>query len=189
MKKIFIDAGAHDGVLTLEYYIVLQERLNGCEIHFFEPLQFSFELLTKNIPVFKDKYQSYTYYMYNKAVWIADETNDFYEAIDVWGNVGSTLHKNKKEKLKLEEPQLTECIDIEKFIINNFSKEDYIVLKLDVEGSEYKIIEHLLENDNAINYINELLIEWHDNFYDNSNSGNLIKLLNDKQINHSAWTL
>ncbi len=189
MKKIFIDAGAHDGVLTFEHYIIHQDNLKECEVHFFEPLSFTFDFLEKNILNFKEKYPKYNYFLYNKAVWIADEENKFYEAIDIYGNVGSTLHANKKELLKLNDPELVECVDIEKFIINNFTTDDYIVLKLDVEGSEYAIIEHLLKNNNAIHYLNELLIEWHDTFYVNTNSQNLLNELREKNINHSQWIL
>ena len=42
---------------------------------------------------------------------------------------------------------------ISEWIKENFSTEDYIILKLDVEGSEYEVIPDLLKTG-AIEYIN-----------------------------------
>lgn len=189
MKNIFIDAGAHDGVLTFEHFIIHQKHLEGCEVHFFEPLSYTYDWLLHRIDNFKKTYSGYTFIPYHKAVWVKNEINNFYEAIGSYGNVGSTLHADKKEPLKLDAPEKVECIDIEDFILKNFDKEDYITLKLDVEGSEYEILNHLLNNNNAIYYINEILIEWHDSFYDNVNPQDLIDRLNEKNIKHNAWLL
>jgi FkbM family methyltransferase len=66
------------------------------------------------------------------------------------------------EKLfQWSEPVLVECIDFSKWIKDSFSKDDYIFVKMDVEGSEYKILPKMIE-DNSIQYINSLVIEWHD---------------------------
>lgn len=189
MKKIFIDAGAHNGIATFEHYIIHRKDLVPCDIYYFEPLNDTYNVLYEEAKRFRVQYPDYNHYTFHQAVWIKEEKLNFFEAIDMYGTVGSTLHADKKEKLKLDSPELVECIDIEKFILDNFQKDDYIVLKLDVEGSEYKIIEHLLKNDNAIHYLNELLVEWHDNFYDNANSNQLTELLNQKQINHTLWLL
>ena len=51
----------------------------------------------------------------------------------------------------------------------NFDENDYIVVKLDIEGAEYEVIESML-NSGAINRVNELYIEWHDHFFPNKNS-------------------
>jgi hypothetical protein len=44
--------------------------------------------------------------------------------------------------------------------MDSFSKEDYIVLKVDIEGAEYEVLEKMFE-DGSIEYIDELYIEWH----------------------------
>ena len=62
-------------------------------------------------------------------------------------------------KLDLEKIEV-ETIDLPKWIKNNFKKDDYIILKLDVEGAEYEIIKKLFEVE-AIEYINEIFIEFH----------------------------
>ena len=60
-----------------------------------------------------------------------------------------------------EEPVSVECIDFSKWIKDNFSKEDYIFVKMDIEGSEYKILPKMIE-DGTMSYIDTLVIEWHD---------------------------
>ena len=46
------------------------------------------------------------------------------------------------------------------FISENFSVDDYVILKLDVEGAEYSILKNLLDK-NKMSYINEIYLEWH----------------------------
>ena len=58
-------------------------------------------------------------------------------------------------------PQLPICewmIDDMKFKLN-----DYVVIKLDIEGGEYPIMQHIWDyhNDECISLIDEMFIEWH----------------------------
>ncbi len=74
---------------------------------------------------------------------------------------GSTLLNNKNtgniDKNKFIH---VETIDFAKYIIDNFNKDDYIVLKIDIEGEEYNLLEHMVETG-AIFYINKIYCEWH----------------------------
>jgi len=54
-----------------------------------------------------------------------------------------------------------ESIDISQWILDSFSKDDHIVMKMDIEGSEYEVLPKMI-NDGSITYINHLWIEWHD---------------------------
>lgn len=64
-------------------------------------------------------------------------------------------------KLEFDEPVDVECIDFSKWVIDNINKDDFAVLKMDIEGSEYRVLPKMIE-DRSILYINELVIEWHD---------------------------
>ena len=57
-------------------------------------------------------------------------------------------------------PIEVECVDLDKWIKGNFNKTDFIVLKLDIEGAEYKVLPHMIKNG-SIDYINHIFIEWH----------------------------
>ena len=52
-----------------------------------------------------------------------------------------------------------QCIDLSDWIIKNLSKDDHNIIKIDIEGAEYKVIEHLLETE-AHDYIDEWLVEF-----------------------------
>jgi FkbM family methyltransferase len=54
-----------------------------------------------------------------------------------------------------------ESIDLSQWVIDNFSKDDFIVLKMDIEGAEYEVLPKMIE-DGSIEYINQAFIEWHD---------------------------
>jgi FkbM family methyltransferase len=64
-------------------------------------------------------------------------------------------------KLVFKEFSEVDSIDLSKWILDNFSDGDLIVLKMDIEGSEYKVLPKMI-NDNSINLISTLIIEWHD---------------------------
>jgi FkbM family methyltransferase len=53
-----------------------------------------------------------------------------------------------------------ECIDLCEFIKERFNKEDHIVIKLDVEGAEYPILEKMIK-ENIIDYVNIFYVEFH----------------------------
>ncbi len=56
-------------------------------------------------------------------------------------------------------PEFVQCLDISEWLFKNLSKDNYNVLKIDIEGSEYKVIDHLL-NTGAHELIDEWLVEF-----------------------------
>jgi len=145
MRKIFLDCGAHCGCSRR----LIEETRPGFEIFSFEPdpelNQFCPDLI-------------------NKAVWIENCEKVFYK-FGIYG--GSSLSLTRAELLKIRKPNYWDrqdikvtCIDLNEFILQ-FNKDDYIVLKLDIEGAEYEVIPHLIEGG-SIRYVNEFYIEWHD---------------------------
>ncbi len=166
MKKIFIDGGARTGE-SLEIIRRYMPEYLDHDFVFYEPNPNYISDLSK---ICKEN-PNYKYV--EGAIWNKNSNSDFYIAIDVYGDVGSTLHINKHENLDRENPLNVRTFDIVD-IVNDFDEEDYVVLKLDVEGSEYDIVKRLIESGNA-HKINEYLIEWHDQFYDGKNRFELIE--------------
>jgi FkbM family methyltransferase len=75
--------------------------------------------------------------------------------------VGSTLcHKKKSGHIRKDKFIKVKTIDLSKYIMSNFKEEDYIVLKMDIEGKEYDVLEHMIKTG-AIKYIDKLYCEWH----------------------------
>ena len=96
------------------------------------------------------------------AAWIYDGEIDFYLGKDKKQRPLSQASSliPSKNNVDSSDPVKVECIDFSKWVIDNFDKEDYIILKLDIEGAEYDVLEKMLE-DNSIDYINELYVEFH----------------------------
>ncbi len=54
---------------------------------------------------------------------------------------------------------LTQCIDLSAWIKTNVSKENFNILKLDIEGAEYQVVRHLLDTE-AHEYIDQWMVEF-----------------------------
>jgi hypothetical protein len=108
---------------------------------------------------------------------------------------GSTLIKSKivdyKNKVSNDELPNILCDTIKLsdiiFYASNFKNLE-IVLKLDVEGSEYEILDDLFYTD-AIKHITKFFCEFHYERIglDNSVHDNIVKKLNDIQLNPIHW--
>ena len=147
-RKIFIDAGANDGS-SVELFRKAFKDHDEYDIYSFEPnLEFENKLKEKDIH----------YSM--SAVWIFDGEVEFY----VDSNrrmLGSTLIKEKTTgALDRGNPSVVKCIDFDQWIRYTFKKTDYIIVKLDIEGAEWKVLDKMIEGG-SIEYIDELYGEWH----------------------------
>lgn len=162
MKKVFIDGGAHKGE-AIEVLLDKREDLQGCVAHFFEPNPDLINLLED----FAKDNKNYEIIVHHSALWIEDGEIDFLESIARWNTLASTVVDSMNEiwglKLDRENPKKVPSVSLSKFL-EQFSDDDYVVVKLDIEGSEYYVIEDLF-NSGAINKIDELFIEWHDHFF------------------------
>lgn len=52
-----------------------------------------------------------------------------------------------------------DCISISD-VLNKYDDDDFILVKMDIEGSEFSVLRKALE-DNTISKINDLWVEWH----------------------------
>jgi len=149
MNKIFIDCGAHLGE-SVELFQQKWTDWAEYQIHSFEA--------EKSLYTNFDKFLSLpNFTLHKKAVWVEDGMIDFYSdrSREKWGgSINSTkIHT-------ADNPTSIECINLSNWIISNFNKTDLIILKLDIEGSEYDLIDHLISTG-AISYINVLYVEYH----------------------------
>jgi FkbM family methyltransferase len=149
MKKIFLDCGGNIGLAI--------DRFKKSSLYSPDFIIYSFEPLPMCNKQYKDRKDII---FSDKAVWISDSYLDFYISRRHKG-VGSTL---KKEKFScdpdFEHPIKVKCFDFSKWIIDNFTKEHCIILKMDIEGSEYDVLEKMI-SDGSIYYIKKAFIEFH----------------------------
>ena len=77
--------------------------------------------------------------------------------INYWG---SSLHHEHDDVKKSNYTKVyVKALDISK-IIDKYSKDDYVILKIDIEGSEFALLEHLIERG-TIFKIDYIAIEFH----------------------------
>lgn len=165
-RKIFLDCGTHLGQ-GIEETSKLIRIDDTWEVFTWEANPHTFN----KFPVEKFSYLT-KLTRFQKAI------NDFDGSIDL--NIHSVEEKNLKDSgmgssiIDLNEwnevnnihegsftgTQKIECIDFSKWIQSNCSEEDYIIVKMDIEGAEYQVLEKMIADD-TLKYIHFIYIEWH----------------------------
>lgn len=188
MRKVLIDCGGNLG----QGYEDLKRRLNinnNWDVYIFEPNKRCYDILV-------EKYNDENIKIINKAVFIYDGEINFYIPKNDEYSVGSTIHKNFHNSVVdnlYDEYVVVESVNLSKFIDKIIDKEIY--LKLDVEGSEYDIIEMMI-NDETINKIEKVFVEFHNEYastelnekYNLDNrKNNIIEYFNSNNIKHEIW--
>jgi len=150
MRKIFLDCGSNRG-----QSIVGAKKQFGSDIEIY-----SFEAVSILYDKLIDKWSTDSkVHLYNNAVWDKEDIVKIYISTE-WSDA-STLYLEKFDrKINQDLYNEVDSIDLSDFIKNNFTPEDYIILKLDIEGAEYDVLYHLAQTG-VLSYINELWGEWH----------------------------
>ena len=169
-RKIFIDCGAHqlegisqfvnDGIVSKDFEVYMFEPNSACDT--FNRVKNS--KLLENILV----------NFHEKAVWDEDVVLNFNQEHfkisrsgspsdgksdrDGWGSsvAGEMQHGGYLTQIKVQ------AFDFSNFI-SRFNDNDLIICKLDVEGSEYRVLRRLISTG-EIKKINSLYVEFHAHF-------------------------
>ncbi len=157
MRKIYIDGGAYDGDtirLFKEGGIVQRDDLEEFEIFAFEPLSELPDIIHKAMGTYDGKVK----FAWNRdrpmASTIEKESRLFNTGIVPFHPKDPKLKKNQTEKVEVE------IFDFPKWFKKNFTKDDYIILKLDIEGSEFAILEKMIK-ERTISWVDKLYCEFH----------------------------
>jgi FkbM family methyltransferase len=173
MKKIFLDCGTHFGQ-GLRHMIKHKKIDSTWDVHSWEANPHTYRFL---IDQSCDDIKFVN--LYNSAV------ANFDGEIEI--NIETTKQKNSQNLTdfgqgssiisidewdsgkhigKFEKKEKVSCIDFSLWIQQKFLKDDFIIIKLDIEGAEYDLLEKMI-HDNTIDYIDEFYIEWHSRFFKN----------------------
>lgn len=180
MIKYFIDCGAHCG----ESILMAKQRFGeNTVVISFEPIPGLAKQLQE---IHKD---NPTINIQNSAVWINNDVKKFHLSEEYTdGSSLLTSLNNLREEHYIEIP----CFDLSSWIKETFNPNDYIILKLDIEGAEYEVLNKLIE-DGTINMINEFWGEWHDMKIDDKYTLELSKkiynYLKDNNIKFNEWEI
>lgn len=158
-KKVFIDGGFHLGEGLAEFKQMLNIT-NEWEIHAFEP----------NTHCNNSMVNEPNVHFHRKAIWVEDgqqmfncENNNATNSpkknstsnLDGWGSCLTNIQSSHT----FDQQILVETVDFSSFISQFDGCEVYC--KLDIEGSEFKVLRKLLSSGN-LSIIKELWVEWHD---------------------------
>jgi len=179
--KVFIDLGTYNGNVMKEAY----KRYSDFDLFIgFEPMPDLYKKTKKRFAS-NNKISIKRYAAGTKNIdGVKLYTNIATKNNKTFIGKGSTLFKDKiSGGINKDQFVLVDIIDFSEYLSNKFKNDDYIILKIDIEGEEYDLLEHLINTGN-ISFINELYCEWHYNKIDNKNiteerHNKLIKNLNE----------
>ena len=149
MKKIFLDCGTHYGE-GLNNFIDVFNIDKEWEVYSFEPNPYLWKEHIDN-----NEYDNIHYI--NKAIYINNDSITFniaYPNTDASSIYKKHIGDNYHGSVEVE------CLDLSEFILNNFSKDDFIVIKMDIEGAEYEVLRKMIKEGSLL-YINDLYVEFH----------------------------
>lgn len=151
-RRIYIDLGANVGDTVSQY----MEKSSRSQIYAFEPNP----KLAKHL---KKRFKGQNVFVSAKAAWIIDGVMTLYLGHDL----SSTLVKGKIQSVDYPEFNITykrktlvQTIDFARWLLEHVSFDDYVVIKMDIEGSEYKVLQRLVDTD-AIDLVDVIYCEFH----------------------------
>lgn len=119
------------------------------------------------------------------AAWI-DKGDVSFAVEETEESLGSTIMQGKKKVWDSSPKMIVPCFDFSDFI--KVFKDDFVVVKMDIEGAEFPILEKLLK-DNTHVIIDVLMVEFHPNKvveYTTDDKNSLIERLS-KDIKVLEW--
>lgn len=162
-KRVWLNCGSNKGA-ELEWFLDNVHFADETEIHLFEPTPGLGEKYLTRMK--EDPQKQYINYdnitLHDVAVWDRNEKKDFHKLFDVQ-SAGSTLYGSKIRQAgrQVEEVISVDAINFSEFITDSFSKDDYIAVLMDIEGSEFKVLYRMIKDGLLYEYINQLDVEMH----------------------------
>jgi FkbM family methyltransferase len=153
-RHVFLDCGGYDDC-SIQRFIKDFDREGRFEMVTFEPNDL-YATCYSDLPRHR---------LIQAAVHDQEGFQNFF--LDREDGDGSTFFRNKLTRenggfgtLDTANPVKVRTIDLSRWLRKNTSMFDYVILKLDVEGAEYDVLENMIR-DRTIRRINHLFVEWH----------------------------
>ena len=152
--NIFIDLGAFDGDTIKEF--LKWQYITGkkdWKIYGFEPNPDCID----QINWLNNNYSNVN--IYNKAAWNCKDSIEF-TVRPKSTPLGSTAIKAKRDWGQGQVIRVA-AIDFSEWLKENVKKKDYVIVKCDIEGSEYPVLKKVIDDGND-KLIDLIMVEWHD---------------------------
>ncbi len=143
--KIVVDLGCETHGYE-ESLFTLIERFKPDVVFAFDPLSENIDLSLHGVDVRKRR----------AAAWVHDGEVEF--GVSANGGQHATLLREKDERGEWERTETVPCFDFSRWL-TQFTEP--VVVKMDVEGAEFEILEKMVA-DGTDRLIERLLVEWHD---------------------------
>ena len=72
---------------------------------------------------------------------------------------GNSIKANHPDAIRSNKKEKKPCVDIAK-LVKQYNEDDFVFIKMDIEGEEYNLIIHLLK-ENALRLIDVIVVEYH----------------------------
>lgn len=157
MRHAFVDLGANMGDVALAY----AQKHPGCDIYCVEPArELIKEIANKSFGINR------TFVIMWAAAWTYDGTiglfgSGAHEASTI---VAGKVEINNWPQIDYNKSHSVPCFDFSAWLMRTFSLTDRVVVKMDIEGAEYDLLEKMI-SDRSISLISELICEWHHDRY------------------------
>jgi FkbM family methyltransferase len=153
MANVFIDLGANVGTVTKKFIA----DNPGWEFYCVEPNI----LLIPRILGVASELRAPLHIIW-AAAWTHDGTIDLFQS---GKDEASTVIRGKMEhsgwlQIDYERPEAVPCFDFSIWLLRHFALTDNIVVKMDIEGAEYELLEKMIQ-DRSIHLVTKLICEWH----------------------------
>lgn len=163
MRKVFIDLGANVGAISEAFAV----RNPQHEIFCIEPnISLAADIHRKAVDIGR------VFNVICAAAWVESGVVEFFHS---GPSEASTVMRGKHEingwpQIDYSKPDRVPCFDFGKWLRSNFTLMDDVTVKMDIEGAEYDLLEHMFR-DRSIHLVRKLFCEWHnDRFPDMPNS-------------------
>lgn len=192
MRKIFLDCGSNIGQGFKS--IFEENQMNeDWEFFLFEPNKQCVKILNtifnfKKMKIFENAVSNEVStidfileYCPNQKDWIGGASH-------ILGNKYIKPDYINENFLKKSEYKVN-TINLSDFLKSNFEVSDYIILKLDIEGKEFDVLNKMIE-DETLRYIDKIYVEWHERFISDDMTEikkNILENFEKNKINYKIW--
>lgn len=133
-----------------------------------------------------------------KGVWLSETSINFY-GINETNNphtLGGSLmenHNSSRYRTNKNESLQVKTISLSKLLKDKKRNYDVIIVKMDIESSEYEVLPNLIQ-DKSIDLIDHLFVEFHSKYFKKNErykyiklEKELIKIIKSKKIGFTRW--